>query len=52
MKTITKQELFQTYAPSFNFEYDADQLLQEALKRGSVTKIEDKEDTYMVNEDY
>lgn len=50
--TITKEELFQKFAPAFNFEHDADQLLAIALERGFVTKIEGDEVNYLVNEDY
>jgi hypothetical protein len=48
---ITKQELFMKFAPEFNFEYNADQLLELALKRGFVTKIKDS-DLYLINEEY
>jgi hypothetical protein len=47
---LTKEELFIEQAPSFNFELDADELLEKALKLGFVRKVE--EDKYEVNEDY
>ena len=50
MKTVTKKELFQWQAPSFNFDLNADQLLSKALKIGFVTKVSD--DKYLVNEGY
>ena len=49
---VTKMELFKTHAPSFNFEYDEDQLLELALEKGFVTVIEGEEDLYLVNEEY
>ena len=52
METIilTKQELFMAQAPSWNFELDADQLLDKALEVGFVTKVGD--DQYQVNNNY
>jgi len=50
MQTVTKKELFQWQAPSFNFDLNADQLLTKALKMGFVTKVSD--DKYLVNEGY
>lgn len=50
--TITKQELFMKFAPEFNFEYDPDQLLELALERGFVTRIENDNEIYLVNENY
>jgi hypothetical protein len=47
---LTKDELFQEQAPSFNFELDADQLLAKALKVGFVVKV--GEDQYLQNLDY
>lgn len=52
---ITKEQLFNQQAPSFNFELDADQLLAKALKDGYVKEIGIKEtiaDEYYLNEDY
>jgi hypothetical protein len=48
--TFTKHELFMAQAPSWNFELDADQLLDKALKLEFVTKIGD--DKYLMNNDY
>jgi len=39
-----------TQAPSFNFELDEEGLLDEALKRGFVSKVGN--DAYLVNTDY
>jgi hypothetical protein len=50
MQLLTKAQLWQAFAPAFNFELDEEQLLAEALKRGFVTKHSD--DQYLVNEDY
>lgn len=50
--TVTKQELFQMQAPNFNFEYNADQILEIALDRKFVVAVEDKEDCYLINDDY
>ena len=47
---FTKQSLFMAQAPSWNFELDADQLLDKALELGFVTKIDD--DKYLMNNDY
>lgn len=44
---FTKKQLWLNQAPSLNFEFDEDQLLKEALKRGFVTKI--GQDKYLVN---
>ena len=49
---VTKKELWVMQAPSMNFEYDEDQLLEEALLRGFVTKISGKEDAYLINQEY
>lgn len=49
---LTSKEVFQTYAPSFNFEYNAEQLVKLALERGFLTKIEGEDDLYLVNESY
>ena len=47
---LTKDELFQEQAPSFNFELDAAQLLAKALELGFVVKVGD--DQYRQNLDY
>ena len=47
---FTKRELWGNQAPNLNFEYDEDQLLKLALKKGFVTKV--GEDQYKVNLDY
>ena len=49
---VTKKELWVMQAPSMNFEYDENQLLEEALLRGFVTKISGKEDAYLINQEY
>lgn len=49
---ITKHELFMQQAPALNFEYDEDELLELALERGFVTKVEGKDDCYMINTEY
>lgn len=51
MNTITKHELFMSQAPNFNFEYDADQLLELALERGFL-KPTHIDDVYEINENY
>lgn len=48
--TLTKQELFLTQAPQFNFELNADQILAKALEVGFVTQVGD--DEYLINERY
>ena len=47
---LTKHDLFMQYAPSFNFELNADQLLATALKRGFVTEV--GSDQYLLNDNY
>jgi len=49
---VSKQQLFMQQAPSFNFELDKDQLLEKALDKGYVTKIEGVEDQYLINQEY
>jgi hypothetical protein len=52
---ITKEQLFNQQASSFNFELDADQLLAKALKDGYVKEIgimETIADEYYLNENY
>jgi hypothetical protein len=52
MTTMTSKEIFQQFAPSFNFEKSEDQLVELALERGFVSKIEGDNINYLVNEDY
>ena len=49
-KVLSKQELWVWQAPSWNFELDADELLDKALELGFVTKISN--DKYLINEEY
>lgn len=49
---VTKQDLFMQQAPSFNFEYDADDLLELALDRGFVSKVDGQQDLYIINDHY
>ena len=46
---LSKEQLFTHYAPCFNFEYDADQLLEVALERGFVTETDNG---YKINNNY
>jgi hypothetical protein len=48
--TLTKKELWQAQAPSWNFELDEEQLLDKALKLGFVIKV--SEDMYEINNNY
>tara|TARA_B110000977_G_scaffold31714_1_gene42063 strand:+ start:5527 stop:5706 length:180 start_codon:yes stop_codon:yes gene_type:complete len=48
--TYSKKALFMSQAPNFNFELDADQILEKALEAGFVTKIGD--DLFEVNKLY
>lgn len=41
MNLMTKKELWDWQAPSFNFELDEDQLLSKALELGFVSKTEE-----------
>lgn len=47
---MTKEELFISQAPSFNFEKNADELLHQALLSGFVDEVGD--DQYQVNMNY
>ena len=47
---FTKKQLWLNQAPCFNFELDEDELLEQALIKGFVTKI--AEDKFLVNNDY
>ena len=46
----TKKQLWQSQAPSFNFEKDEDELLHQALLSGFVDQV--GEDQYQVNLNY
>jgi len=48
--TYSKKALFMSQAPNFNFEFDADQIVEKALEAGFVTKIGN--DLYEVNKLY
>jgi len=57
MSLMTKKELWDWQAPSFNFELDEDQLLSKALELGFVSQTEEagvdsSEPLYLINEDY
>jgi len=47
---MNKKELFISQAPSFNFEKNADELLQQALLSGFVDQVGD--DQYLINLNY
>ena len=47
---FTKKELWINQAPSFNFEKNADELLEQALLSGFVDQV--GEDQYLVNLNY
>ena len=49
-ETYTKKSLFLSQAPNFNFELNAEQILEKALDVGFVVKIGD--DLYEVNVNY
>tara|TARA_R110000851_G_C12979208_1_gene556180 strand:+ start:362 stop:625 length:264 start_codon:yes stop_codon:yes gene_type:complete len=59
---FTKQSLFMNQAPNFNFELNADQILDKALESGFVSKVygqldengnvEIDEDKYLMNDNY
>jgi hypothetical protein len=54
-RLITKQELFHQEAPGWNFELDAEMLLEKALELGFVTeagKNSDDVEVYKINDDY
>lgn len=46
----TKKQLWQSQAPSFNFEKNEDELLEQALLSGFVDQV--GEDQYQVNLNY
>ena len=37
-KVFTKEEFFDRHAPDFNFELNADQLIEKALERGFIRR--------------
>ena len=47
---FTKKQLWLNQAPCFNFELNEDELLEQALSKGFVTKI--AEDKFLVNNEY
>ena len=47
---MNKKELYMSQAPSFNFEKNADELLQQALLSGFVDQVGD--DQYLINMNY
>jgi len=51
---ITSKELFDQYAPSFNFEKDEQEILRTALEVGFVVAVNNPAGglLYMVNTDY
>jgi len=50
---FTKETLFTNQAPSFNFELNADQLLEKALEVGFVTELGAKgSGVYQMNDEY
>ena len=57
---LTSKELFQEYAPSFNFELDEEEILTKAIAVGFVTQVNNPranvighpEHLYMVNKNY
>ncbi len=51
MTTITKEKMFYYFAPNFNFELDADQIVAEGLRVGFITPSAEA-DVYIVNEEY
>ena len=52
MTELTSKELWQQQAPNHHFELNEEKLLKKALDVGFVTKVEGKEDAYLVNENY
>jgi hypothetical protein len=49
---VSKHSLFMQQAPSFNFELDSDELLEQALESGFVTAIDGRDDAYLINREY
>lgn len=47
-----KQKLFKCQAPSFNFELDAEQLVEKGLEAGYITPLDGCEGFYVINEEY
>ena len=47
---ITKEQLFQTCAPMFNFELNAEQLLEKAIERNILTEVDGV--YYIIDKDY
>jgi len=50
-KLITSKELFKQFAPTFNFELNEEQLVQEAINRGFIKKSS-TEGQYIINGNY
>lgn len=47
---ITKEQLFLQYAPQFNFELDAEQLVAKGLELGFISQV--AENSYQINDTY
>lgn len=50
METFTKQQFFIWYAPQFNFEKNADQLIEMALAKKFIVKVGDDQYQYASEE--
>jgi len=48
----TPDQLFLSQAPSFNFELNKVELLEQALESGYVVKIDGLKNLYLINKDY
>jgi len=48
LKIYTKKDFFMEFAPSFNFEYGQDQLIDKGLELGLITKVSG--DKYSINQ--
>ena len=46
MEKLTRAELFQRYAPAFNFELNAYEIVQELYAEGILLPIAGKDDLY------
>ena len=49
---VTSKQLWMQQAPAMNFECDESELLELALERGFVTKIDGRDDAYLINNEY
>lgn len=50
LKIYTRKEFWMEFAPSFNFEYGEDELIEQGLKLRFIKQVSN--DKYLINENY